>query len=47
VIRFFTEDRAAAMAAAVAGEKAKYSWDRLAETVEELARGPRAGASER
>ncbi len=39
VIRFFDEDRAADFAAGVAREKAKYSWDRLAEAVEILARG--------
>lgn len=37
VSRFFREDRAAAFAAAVAREKRKYSWDRMAEAVEALA----------
>ena len=37
VTRFFREDRAADFAAAVAREKAKYSWDRMAEAVERLA----------
>ena len=37
VTRFFREDRAADFAAAVAREKAKYSWDRMAEAVEALA----------
>jgi len=37
VVRFFREDRAASFAAAVAREKAKYSWDRMAEAVERLA----------
>jgi hypothetical protein len=35
--RFFDEDKAAAFGAAVTGEKEKYSWDRMAEAVEELA----------
>jgi len=35
--RFFDEDKAAAFAAAVAGEKEKYSWDRMAAAVEDLA----------
>ena len=39
VARFFREDRAAEFAAAVQVEKAKYSWDRMAEAVEQLA-GP-------
>jgi glycosyltransferase involved in cell wall biosynthesis len=38
VSRFFNEDRAEAFAAGVAREKAKYSWDRMAEAVEKLAR---------
>jgi len=37
VVRYFDEDRAAAFAAAVAEEKAKYSWNRMAEAVEHLA----------
>lgn len=37
VIRFFDEGRAEAMGRAVAAERAKYSWDRLAATLEELA----------
>jgi len=37
VTRFFREDRAAAFGAAVAAEKEKYSWDRMAEAVETLA----------
>ena len=37
VTRFFREDRAAAFARGVQQEKAKYSWDRMAEAVEELA----------
>ncbi len=37
VIRFFDEDRAEPFAAEVAREKRKYSWDTLAETIEELA----------
>jgi glycosyltransferase involved in cell wall biosynthesis len=41
VIRFFDEERGEAFAAGVAREKAKYSWDRLAEALEGLARpGP-------
>jgi len=47
VIRFFNEDRASSMAAAVAREKGKYSWDRLAQSVEELTRGPRRKEGER
>ncbi|MCP4572205.1 MAG: glycosyltransferase [bacterium] len=39
VTRFFREDRAAAFTAAVAQEKLKYSWDRMAEAVETLASG--------
>jgi glycosyltransferase involved in cell wall biosynthesis len=39
VVRFFDEDCAAGFAAAVAEEKQKYSWDRMAEAVEALA-GP-------
>lgn len=39
VIRFFDEDRARDFAAGVAGEKDKYSWDRMAEAVEKLAVG--------
>jgi glycosyltransferase involved in cell wall biosynthesis len=42
VTRFFREDRAAEFAAAVAVEKTKYSWDRMAEAVETLAEGPSA-----
>lgn len=38
VTRFFAEDRAVEFAANVAREKAKYSWDRMAEVVEELSR---------
>ncbi len=34
IIRFFAENRAPAFAAAVAQEKWKYSWDRMAEAVE-------------
>ena len=37
VTRFFREDHAAAFAEAVAAEKAKYSWDHLAEAIEGLA----------
>jgi glycosyltransferase involved in cell wall biosynthesis len=37
VIRYFDEDRAADFAAAVAEEKAKYSWDRMAAAVEAAA----------
>lgn len=37
VIRFFDGEYAEAFAAGVAKEKAKYSWDRLAEAVEKLA----------
>ncbi len=43
LIRFFDEDRAAAFAAAVAREKEKYSWDRLAAALESLARGEPQG----
>ncbi len=39
IARFFDEEKAAAFGAAVTGEKEKYSWDRMAEAVEELA-GP-------
>ena len=37
--RYFREDRQEEFAAAVRIEKEKYSWDRMAETVEELAAG--------
>ena len=37
VVRFFDEDRAADFATQVAGEKEKYSWDRMVEAVERLA----------
>ncbi len=37
VIRFFDEDKAAAYTAGVVREKAKYSWERMAEAVEKLA----------
>lgn len=37
VSRYFREHRAAAFTAAVAREKKKYSWDRLAEAIEDLA----------
>lgn len=37
VTRFFREDRAADFGAAVAAEKEKYSWDRMAEAIETLA----------
>ncbi len=40
VTHFFREDRAAAFAAGVAGQKDKYSWDRMAEAVEGLAGDP-------
>ncbi len=40
VARFFDEDRAADFGAAVAQEKQKYSWDRMAEAVEDLAGRP-------
>jgi glycosyltransferase involved in cell wall biosynthesis len=40
VTRFFREERAAEFATAVAREKAKYSWDRLAEAIEALAGAP-------
>lgn len=43
VARFFDEDRAEEFAAAVAREKAKYSWDRMAEAVEALASPDDAG----
>jgi glycosyltransferase involved in cell wall biosynthesis len=39
IIRFFDENWAEVMAAGVAREKAKYSWDRMAEAIEELAAG--------
>jgi len=39
VIRFFDEERAAEFGAAVAVERMKYSWDRLAEAIEDLATG--------
>lgn len=39
VTRFFRESRSAEFAANVAEEKKKYSWDRMAEVVEELAAG--------
>ena len=41
VTRFFREERAADFAAAVAREKARYSWDRMAEAVESLAKEDR------
>ncbi len=44
VIRYFDEGRREAFAAAVAAEKAKYSWERMAEAVEELAAGDAAAA---
>jgi len=37
IARFFDEDRAEAFGAAVAIEKRKYSWERMAAAVEELA----------
>jgi len=37
IVRFFDGGHAAAFAAGVAREKAKYSWARMAETIEELA----------
>jgi len=37
VVRFFREGRASEFAHAVAREKAKYSWDRMAEAIERLA----------
>jgi glycosyltransferase involved in cell wall biosynthesis len=40
VVRFFDEERAAQFGAAVGREKQKYSWDRMAEAVENLARRP-------
>lgn len=39
LIRFFDENRAGAFSAAVAREKARYSWDRMAEAVERSAAG--------
>jgi len=39
VTRFFRENRAADFSAGVQKEKAKYSWDRMAEAVENLASG--------
>ena len=39
MIRFFRENRAEEFAANVVREKKKYSWDRMAEVVEELAAG--------
>jgi glycosyltransferase involved in cell wall biosynthesis len=39
VVRFFDEECAPAFAAAIAGERAKYSWDRMAEALERLAGG--------
>lgn len=45
VIRFFDEDRAEAFGRAVAGEREKYSWDRLAEAVEGLAARPAPGSA--
>jgi len=39
VTRFFREDRAAEFGAAVAREKAKYSWDRMGEAIEAAALG--------
>ncbi|PID80960.1 glycosyl transferase family 1 [bacterium DOLZORAL124_64_63] len=42
VTRFFVQEKAAAFAANVAVEKRKYSWERMAEAVEQLARGERA-----
>ena len=39
VIRFFAEDRATDFSVGVAREKAKYTWDRMAEAVEILAAG--------
>lgn len=43
VTRFFREDRADDFAKAVAEEKAKYSWDRMAEAIETLAEPPLTG----
>ena len=40
IVRFFDGGHAAAFAAGVAREKAKYSWARMAQTVEELAAAP-------
>ncbi len=37
IARFFDEDKADAFGTAVSGEKKKYSWDRMAEAIEELA----------
>jgi glycosyltransferase involved in cell wall biosynthesis len=37
IVRFFDEDRAESFGAAVAQEKRKYSWERMAAAVEELA----------
>lgn len=37
VIRFFHEEKAVEFAAAVQAEKARYSWDRMAEAIEQLA----------
>ncbi len=42
ITRFFRTERAAEFTAAVAVEKAKYSWDRMAEAVEILADGGRS-----
>ncbi len=42
VIRFFKENRAQEFAAQVAREKEKYSWDRMAQAIEELATGREA-----
>jgi len=39
VVRFFRENKAEEFAANVAREKKKYSWDRMAEVVEELSAG--------
>jgi len=38
IVRFFDENRAEAFAAGVASEKARYSWDNVADAVEKLAR---------
>jgi glycosyltransferase involved in cell wall biosynthesis len=40
ITRFFDGEHAAAFAAGIAREKAKYSWARMAETIEELAAAP-------
>jgi glycosyltransferase involved in cell wall biosynthesis len=40
IARFFDGDHAAAFAAGIAREKAKYSWVRMAEAIEELAAAP-------